>query len=804
MAGSSNRRNRKHSAAARARAENVDLGALATALSESLGMAVDVRKLRPSELVQVLNSTPRGVVIDAARLRRHRNDAGLRIGDGKTIDLLRYVAWLFHRRHAASAPTSAGAPGYEAFREKKQQRFAELSRSARDIGELPAVADAARREQARLNFRHFCEQYFPQTFNLPWAEDHLKVLAVTQRVVLEGGLFAEAMPRGFGKTSICEVAAIWAVIYAHRPFAVVIGPDEGHAIDRVENIRTELEGNARLLEDFPEVCLPIQRLEGVNQRRLLYRGKPIRMEFTAKRIVLPELEGSQAAGAVIATAGITGQIRGLNYKRVDGTVQRPSLVILDDPQTDESAHSPAQCAQRERIINGAVLGLAGPKTRIAALMPCTVIRNDDLADRILDRDRNPQWQGERTKMVYVWPTNEALWRQYVEIRKAAQRAGQDLPVDATEFYQANREAMDAGAVVAWEANFNPPDDISALQHAWNIRADRGDEAFFAECQNEPIRVAEDDAPRLTEELLATKLAGLRRRVLPVATEWVTCFIDVHDTLLFWAAVGWAPGFSGIITDYGTWPEQRAAEFSVRKPLRSLAAHYHGCEPEAAIRVGLVDLIKQLTERTWTREDGLPLLPRRILVDGNYKTDIVHDVCMHTPSRAVLTPSRGLGVKAVNRPLSEYRREPGELRGEHLRLLRSRGRAIRTVQFDANWWKSFIANRLLVPLGGASCLSLFGQRDREHALFFRHLLAETSTRVSAPTYGRVVDEWSIQPGRSENHWWDCLVGCAVGASLESVTLPLPEGVVTKPKGRRRTMREMQEAARRKRAVSEREW
>ena len=49
-------------------------------------------------------------------------------------------------------------------------------------------------------------------------------------------------------------------------------------------------------------------------------------------------------------------------------------------------------------------------------MPCTVIRPGDMADNILDRDKHPEWNGERTKMVYAFPTNEKLWQQYAEIR----------------------------------------------------------------------------------------------------------------------------------------------------------------------------------------------------------------------------------------------------------------------------------------------------------------------------------------------------------------------------------------------------
>lgn len=63
-------------------------------------MATDPRKLRPSELCRLLNSTPLGEVISEQRLHRHRTRAGLRIGDGRHVDLVRYVAWLIQLRHA--------------------------------------------------------------------------------------------------------------------------------------------------------------------------------------------------------------------------------------------------------------------------------------------------------------------------------------------------------------------------------------------------------------------------------------------------------------------------------------------------------------------------------------------------------------------------------------------------------------------------------------------------------------------------------------------------------------------------------
>ena len=37
-------------------------------------------------------------------------------------------------------------------------------------------------------------------------------------------------------------------------------------MDMLESIRVELDGNDRLLEDFPEVCHPIRSLDGIANR----------------------------------------------------------------------------------------------------------------------------------------------------------------------------------------------------------------------------------------------------------------------------------------------------------------------------------------------------------------------------------------------------------------------------------------------------------------------------------------------------------------------------------------------------------
>jgi hypothetical protein len=131
------------------------------------------------------------------------------------------------------------------------------------------------------------------------------------------------------------------------------------------------------------------------------------------------------------------------------------------------------------------------------------------------------------------------------------------------------------------------------------------------------------------------------------------------------------------------------------------------------------------------------------------------------------------VGASSNMFLEYQRKPGDRVGTNWRISITQGmRTVRHVLFDTNYWKSFVQARLAVAMGDKGCLSLFGDKAERHRLFAEHITAEY--RVKTTGRGRAVDEWKLRPGASENHWLDCLVGCAVGASIQGVTLFGAEG------------------------------
>jgi len=731
-------------------------------------VAIDPRQLRPSMLTRMLNSTPLGEVVSERQLRRHRNRAGYRIGDEKHIDLLRYAAWLLWLRHNPE-PDKLPAD-YEALKEAARARNSELSAIGRDIGEIPEVVDPQRKARAATDFRFFCEVYFPETFCLPWSDDHLKVIARIETAVLHGGLFAMAMPRGSGKTSLAETACIWAMLTGAREFVCLVGSDAGHARSMLESIKVEFETNEHLLADYPEAVYPIHALERIHNRAKgqLSGGKHTRIVWTADEIVLPTIPDSKASGAIIRVAGIESRIRGMKYKRADGRALRPSLVVLDDPQTDESARSDQQVRSRMETLNGAILNLAGPGQKISGIMPCTVIRPGDMADAILDRDKHPTWQGQRTKLVYAFPSNEKLWDRYAQIRSDSFRNDGDGH-EATEFYASHRQEMDADAVIAWPERHNE-DELSALQHAMNLRL-QDERAFWAEYQNEPLPEGEGDGDQLSAETIAAKTNGQVRGGVSIGASHLTMFIDVQGKLLFHTVVAWEDDFTGYVLDYGAYPDQRRSYFTLREAQKTLGRAAPGTGLEGSIYAGLEKLTDDYLSRRWRRDDGAELRIERCLVDANWgqSTDVVYQFCRQSNHSAIVMPSHGRYVGASSMPFSEYKRKRGERIGHHWRIPNVQGRRqVRHVLIDTNYWKSFIHARLSVAMGDPGCLSLFGRKPAEHQLLADHLTAEYRVRTEAR--GRVVDEWKLRAGGPDNHWLDCLVGCAVAASVQGAVLP----------------------------------
>jgi len=659
---------------------------------------------------------------------------------------------------------------YERQKRSARLRQADMSAAGRDIGVIPAVVNPRRRARCKSDLKAFLKTYFPAVFVDKWSANHLRVIEKLKTAILHGGQFAMAMPRATGKTCMTSFASLWAILYGYRRYVVIVGATDDKATEIMAKVKMSIERNPLLIEDFPEVCFPVAKLEGITNRckGQTYQGKRTYIDWHDDRLVMPTIEGSTASGSVFESVSMTSaNIRGKNHMPPSNEMIRPDFCIIDDPQTKQSALEPRQCKKRMEIIESDILGMAGPGKRMTAVMTCTVIARGDLCDEVLDVEKHPAWNGERMKMMDAMPDNMDLWDQYRVIWGQSQREHRGSIKDATEFYRKNRAAMDAGAKPTWPERFLPG-EISAVQSAMNILI-KSPQTFYAEYQNEPITET-DEADQLTADLVAMKLNGLDRGVVPVGTSSITMYIDIHDKLLFWVISAWGDGFTGSIIDYGTWPRQKTPTFTMDDARYTLESEYQGMGRSGRIYQGLTDLAAMYLGREYTRDDGAIMRISRCHIDANWgpETPVVYRFCRQSAYANILTPCHGRGIVASQMPMSSRKSDSGEKPGLEWYISSNKNkRGVRFCAYDVNFWKTFVAQRLKTAQGDPGALTIYGSKPHQHETITGHICAEYFTPTSGQ--GRRVDVWQLRPQHPDNHWWDCIVGTAVAASVDGVTL-----------------------------------
>jgi hypothetical protein len=646
---------------------------------------------------------------------------------------------------------------------------------AAEVGTLPPVANPERREFCRLDLLGFLTVYFPETTGLKeFSSEQKGAILRMQIAILEGGSrVLNLFPRGFAKTTISENAALWAILYGHRKFIPIIGADENAARDNIESIKTELMTNDVLLDDFPESVAAVRHLENKSQRcrSQTHSGRLTHIQWGQDTVVLPSIkigdEWTACSGCIVTARGLTGRIRGMAHKRPDGTKQRPDFVIIDDPQTDMSAMSPAQCTKRLSLIRKGVLRLGGHQAALAAVMNATVIMEDDAVDQLADHVKHPEWEGLRIPMLKSDATaHDTLWlEEYAEIRRTYDPEDphdrKRAIADSNKFYAKNRTAMDKGAEATWNECYGD-DESSAIQHAYNIRIDDGEDVFASECQNQPIRMGDN-----SEFLTASEVN--RDRVgtwvdFPAEVTAIGFHIDVMKRALYWTVIGVTDDFR-LFPVYGTYPEQRQKSFDYRTIRKSIQQTHRGLSEERAVQKAIEMLLGDLCNRSWKRQDGVELGFDIGLVDGGYQIGSVKTAILNSGFARRVFPLFGRGVKAGDVPMLQRQKKKNELRSTDgaipWTLAADKSvKGIRTAFNDTNATKTFLHRRLATDAGRGGSFEL---PKGDHRRYCEHLSSsEYSTETSGP-HGTCT-EWRMMPGQPDNHWLDTTCGAIIAASI----------------------------------------
>lgn len=141
-------------------------------------------------------------------------------------------------------------------------------------------------------------------------------------------------PRSAGKSTLLFLALpLWAAAHGHARFIAAFADSAPQAEQHLATFRHELETNALLREDFPDLCAPARRP----------RGAPV----ADNRHLI-----QQRSGFAFTARGIDSGVLGMKIGD-----RRPDVIIGDDVEPHEGVYSAYQAAKRLITLLDAILPL---------------------------------------------------------------------------------------------------------------------------------------------------------------------------------------------------------------------------------------------------------------------------------------------------------------------------------------------------------------------------------------------------------------------------------------------------------------
>ena len=607
--------------------------------------------------------------------------------------------------------------------------------ASRDLT-LPECKDPDRRALCELDIFDWLTTYFPKAFYRPFTEQQKEIVRVILSCATDRTTQAIAAPRGSGKSVIARRVILFMILTGQLRFAVIVAATGRDARNMLKAIKADLHTNRVLLQDYPEVCVPIKEVARSPRKCALQTvaGEFTEINWQPEQIKLPTVDGSKSSGAKIYARSLDGSIRGLNEDD-----ERPDFILVDDPETRESAKSTLQIESRELTINQDISGLAVQGDPLGILMLTTVQTDICLSLKYTDPQQYPAWNGKRWRSLESWPTDKALWEEYMLIRKQNQQDGDKWGTKATEFYRERQEQMDAGAVLA-NPYAVPPACLSALQGLYNFVCDKGIDAFLTEYQNDPPKSDETIGDALTDLRIISKQWPGEQYIMPDATQIVTATIDLGKYACHWEVNAWLANDAGFTIDYGVL-EVKGTEVNGDKT-----------QTETAIYRALSEFYDLMRTERYFTDRGEWRQVNLVMVDSGEFTDAVYRFCATTSG--LFVASKGYGDTYSHRPT------PEKILGNHYYLapvVYDNHKRINLVHLDSNHWKQVAHDAWLTPTlnedasfrAGSMCLYHTPEKSRHHTIA-KHKTAEEYRETFIPGKGMKRAWFKV---RANNHWGD---------------------------------------------------
>jgi hypothetical protein len=670
-------------------------------------------------------------------------------------------------------------------RDLQAQRMADKRSAARDLVIL-SPKEPNRRRDALANGEMFLTTYFADVFFEPFTTDRTDMHQSIVHAARYGGDQAIAGTRGEGKTKLAIYTALYLTICGLSVFPIVIGKNQRKSEAELRTVREKLQQSKLLIEDFPELALPFQTVGGWSSRARMQtvRGEYTNLKIAADHIIFPtigehQLPGdwpddmpSVSNGQIIASIGIDGGIRGINYRDV-----RPDIAIIDDIEDRQAADSDALIEKNEEIIEQDIGGLASSAERVARVFLCTIQNRKCVAFKFTDPKQKPSWKGKRYRKMIKPPDRMDLVNEYLRLRIERENDDPDARV-AFRYWKENRAEIERDCVISNPSSYSKkqhedgdPLELSAVQSYYNKVADLGEKAVATEIDNDPPEEVGPQGSGLTWQIVAGRLSGLDRGQLPANASCITASIDLGKYLCHWVVVAWWKGAGGVVIDYG-----RAEVAGTDRAMDNEAS-------EPMIYRALLNWRDELLAKQYVDAAGSQRSVDAVFIDSGTFTDAAYEFVRNVGG-APFYCSKGIG---------NYRDKTTETDkikpGNHFHAAYQEAQGLWLYEMNTSYWKQFIHERFLTPTFDEQnflrrgALSLFVQpNNRKHTSFAQHIVAEEL--VSEFKEGKGVKTyWNVV--NANNHWLDATYMAAAAASARGIyllapTAGTPDGPIVTPR------------------------
>ncbi|MDD5079727.1 MAG: phage terminase large subunit [Candidatus Omnitrophica bacterium] len=299
----------------------------------------------------------------------------------------------------------------------------------------------------------FAKYFMPEHLRYLPSVAHHEVYKILEGISCKRNCkFAIAAPRDFGKSTLVTlIYIVWSICYGNEKFIVIISNTSSQAKQILENIRRELTENERLRSAFPHIF----EADG--------RPKPPR--WRQDDIVTRN-------GVEVLALGSGQQIRGRRHGSA-----RPTLIIADDVESPENTFSSESRDKLKDWFSKSVIRAGSESTNI--LYIGNLYHPYCLLSEYVNPELNPSWSSRVYKAIITWPNHIDLWEKWRNIYNSRDKFEDTSGLEAAlRYYEANKQAMDEGAVLLW------PERHSLCNLM--IAREENELSFMSELQNSPL------------------------------------------------------------------------------------------------------------------------------------------------------------------------------------------------------------------------------------------------------------------------------------------------------------------------------